>query len=135
MSQKLIRSLLQSRLSAFATARTIPVAWENVSFTPPAGQYLRFNLLKAPTDSADLAGAHREYSGVCQISVFVPKGKGPTDAETLAADLAEPFPLNDRLASGGFVVHITSPCSEGPPITGDTHFMVPVSFNYRADTI
>lgn len=135
MSQKLIRSLLQGRLNTFATARTLPVAWENVQFAPPAGQYLRFNLLKAPTDSADLAGAHREYSGVCQISVFVPKGKGPTDAETLAADLAELFPLNDRLVSGSFAMQITSPCSEGPPINEDTHFMLPVSFTYRADTI
>ncbi|MTI92148.1 MAG: hypothetical protein FH750_12350 [Pseudomonas stutzeri] len=135
MSHKLIRSLLQGRLNAFATARTIPVAWENVQFAPPAGQYLRFNLLKAPTDSADLAGAHRKYSGVCQISVFVPKGKGPTEAETLAADIAELFPLNDRLTSGSFAMQITSPCSEGPPINGDTHFMVPVSFTYRADTI
>ena len=135
MSNKLIRSLLQGRLNAFATARTIPVAWENVQFAPPSGQYLRFDLLKAPTDSADLAGAHREYSGVCQISVFVPKGKGPTEAETLAADLAEVFPLNDRLVSGSFAMQIMSPCSEGPPINGDTHFMVPVSFTYRADTI
>ncbi|BAR92400.1 hypothetical protein [Pseudomonas phage PS-1] len=135
MSHKLIRSLLQGRLNTFATARTIPVAWENVQFAPPAGQYLRFNLLKAPTDSADLAGAHREYSGVCQISVFVPKGKGPTDAETLAADIAELFPLNVPLVSGSFSVQVTSPCSEGLPINGDTHFMVPVSFTYRADTI
>lgn len=135
MSQKLIRSLLQGRLNAFAAARTIPVAWENVAFTPPSGQYLKFHLLKAPTESADLAGAHREYSGVCQISVFVPKGKGPTDAETLAADLAGLFPLNDRLTSGSFAMQITSPCSEGPPDDGDTHFMLPVSFTYRADTI
>ena len=135
MSNKLIRSLLQGRMAAFAAARSLPVAWENVALTPPAGQYLRFNLLKAPTDSADLAGTHREYSGVCQISVFVPKGKGPTDAETLAADIAELFPLNDRLTSGSFSVQVTSPCSEGLPINGDTHFMVPVSFTYRADTI
>ncbi|WP_312537706.1 DUF4128 domain-containing protein [Stutzerimonas nitrititolerans] len=135
MSQKLIRSLLQGRLNAFAAARTLPVAWENVGLDPKPSKYLRFNLLKAPTVSADLAGAHREYSGVCQISVFTPKGKGPTDAETLAADLAELFPLNDRLTSGGFVMQITSPCSEGPAITGDLHFMVPVSFTYRADTI
>jgi hypothetical protein len=135
MSQKLIRSLLQGRLAAFADARSLPVAWENVEFNPPAGQYLRFNLIKAMTDSSDLAGAHREYSGICQISVFSPKGNGPTAAEALAADLGELFPLNDRLMSGSFVVQIISPCSEGPPITGDIHFMVPVSFTYRADTI
>lgn len=135
MSQKLIRSLLQGRLNAFAAARSLPVAWENIPFTPPAGQYLRFNLLKAPTDSADLAGSHREYSGVCQISVFVPKGGGPTAAETLAAELAELFPLYDRLATGSFVMLVTSPCSEGPAIIGDLNYMVPVSFTYRADTI
>lgn len=56
-------------------------------------------------------------------------------AETLAADLEVLFPLNLRLASGEFAVQIITPCSEGPSISGDTHFMVPVSFTYRADTI
>ncbi|WP_312141184.1 phage tail terminator-like protein [Stutzerimonas nitrititolerans] len=135
MSQKLIRSLFELRLAEFAAAISIPVAWENVRLNPPAGQYLRFDLLKSPTDSSDLAGAHREYSGVCQISIFAPKGTGPAVAETLAADLEVLFPLNLRLASGEFAVQIITPCSEGPSISGDTHFMVPVSFTYRADTI
>lgn len=135
MSQKRIRSLLESRLALFAAARSLPVAWENAGLDQPAGQYLRFNLLKAPTDSSDLAGAHREYSGVCQISVFAPKGIGPSAAESLAVDIAELFPLNLRLADGDFAVHVITPCSEGPSLPGDTHFMVPVSFTYRADTI
>jgi hypothetical protein len=135
MSQKLIRSLLEPRLAAFAAARSLPVAWENVGFDPPAGQYLRFNLLKAPTESADLAGAHREYSGVCQVSVFAPKGAGPSAAEALAIDIAALFHLNLRLAAGDFAVQVVAPCSEGRSIPGDTHFMVPVSFTYRADTI
>ena len=32
MSNKLIRSLLQGRLNAWATAKPIPVAWDNVKF-------------------------------------------------------------------------------------------------------
>lgn len=135
MSQKLIRSLLQGELEDFADARSLPVAWENVAFGPPAGQYLRFNLLKAPTDSADLAGAHREYGGVCQVSICVPKGAGPAVAEGLAVDIADLFPVNLRLSDGDFTVLVMTPCSEGPPIDGDTHYMVPVSFAYRADTI
>lgn len=135
MSQKLIRSLLELRLAAFAAARSLPVAWENVGFDPPAGQYMKFNLLKAPTDSSDLAGDHREYSGICQISLLAEKGKGPSGVESLAIDVSALFPLNLRLVSGGFVVQVITPCSEGPAIPGDTHYMVPVSFSYRADTI
>jgi len=39
-----------------------------------------------------------------------------------------------RLESGAFWVQITSPCSQYPGLTGDTHYMVPVRFKYRADT-
>lgn len=134
MTQKLIRSLYEQRLAAWAAARSLPVAWQNVSFTPPAsGIYLRAFLLPANTDSLDLEGGHRLYTGVFQVSIVTPNGQGSGAAEQLAADLDAEFPCNLRLTSGLFAVQIVSPCSQGPMIQGDTHFMLPVSFRYRAD--
>lgn len=135
MSNKLIRSLYESRLAGFGLLKSLPIAWENVQFTQPATAYLKSYLLKAPTGSDDLKGDHRVYEGVYQVSVFVPKGQGPQAAETLAAELATLFPLNLRLTSGSFTVQIIEPCSEGPAVQGDTHYMIPVSFKYRADTV
>lgn len=135
MSNRLIRSLYEQRLAAWAAARSLPVAWQNVQFRPPAsGIYLRAFLLPADTDSLDLEGAHRVYTGVFQISIVTPNGQGSGTAEQLAADLDAEFPNNLRLTSGAFTVQIISPCSQGPSIPGDTHYIVPVSFTYRADT-
>ena len=134
MSNKLIRSLLQSRLNAWATAKPIPVAWDNVKFMPPTGSYIRASLLPADTQSIDLEGAHRGYMGLFQLSVHVPLGSGPNAAETLTDELSALFPMALRLESGSFWVQITSPCSAYPGIPGDTHYMVPVRFRYRADT-
>lgn len=134
MSNKLIRSLYEQRLSAWAAARSLLVAWQNVPFTPPAGIYLRAFLLPADTDSLDLEGAHRLYTGVFQISVVAPNGQGNGAAEQLSADLGAEFPNALRLTSGAFAVQIVAPCSQGPTIQGDTHHTIPVWFRYRADT-
>lgn len=136
MSNRLIRSMYEQRLAAWASARSLPVAWQNVQFTPPAsGIYLRAFLLPADTDSLDLEGAHRLYAGIFQVSIVAPSGHGSGAAEQLAADLDAEFPCNLRLTSGSFAAQIISPCSQGPAIQGDTHLMLPVSFRYRADAV
>ena len=135
MSTKLIRSLYEQRLAMWAAARSLPVAWQNVPFTPPAsGIYLRAFLLPATTDSLDIEGAHRLYTGVFQVSTVAQSGQGSGAAEQIAADLAELFPLNLRLTSGSFIVQILSPCSRGPAVQDGSSYMIPVSFRYRADT-
>jgi hypothetical protein len=134
LSTKLIRSLYEQHLAAWAAARSLPVAWQNVPFTPPtSGLYLRAFLLPATTDSLDLEGAHRLYTGVFQVSIVAPSGQGSGAAEQLAADLATEFPLNLRLSSGGFTVLTISPCSQGPAIQDSSSYVIPVSFRYRAD--
>lgn len=134
MSNKLIRSLFEQRLAAWATVKSIPVAWDNVQFTPPAGSYIRATLLPADTTSLDLDGNHRGYSGRFQISINIALHSGPGQASRLAEEIAELFPVALRLESGAFWVQIIAPCSELPSVTGDTHYMVPVRFRYRADT-
>ncbi|MDV7209906.1 DUF4128 domain-containing protein [Azotobacter beijerinckii] len=135
MSNRLIRSLYEQRLASWAAARSLQVAWQNVPFTPPAtGIYLRAFLLPANTDSLDLEGAHRLFTGIFQVSIVAPNGKGSGAAEQLAVDLDALYPNNLRLASGDFSVQIITPCSQGPAIPGDISYMIPVSFTYRADS-
>lgn len=135
MSQKTIRKLYEQRLATWAAAKPISVAWQNAPFTPPAGAYLRAFLLPADTDSQDLAGDHRAYTGVFQVSIVAPAGQGSAAAETLAEELAALFPNNLPLSNGEFGVQIVSPCSAGPAIQDGNRYTVPVWFRYRADTI
>lgn len=135
MSQKRIRQLIESRLSAWAVAEGYPVAYQNQDFTPPEnGIYLRAYLLPAPTGSDTLAGDHRRYQGVFQVSVVVPTGEGAGQAEDIVGELADLFPLYDRLSLDVFTVVITTPVSQGPEIPEASTFTLPASFSYRADT-
>ncbi|WP_273807277.1 MULTISPECIES: DUF4128 domain-containing protein [unclassified Pseudomonas] len=135
MSQKRIRQLFESRLSAWAVAEGYPVAYQNQDFTPPEnGIYLRAYLLPAPTGSDTLAGDHRRYQGVFQISVVVPTGQGAGQAEDIVGELADLFPLYDRLTRDAFTVVITTPVSQGPEVPEASTFTLPASFSYRADT-
>jgi len=134
MSIKRIRGLYEGRLAGWAASRSIPVAWQNVDFTPPSTIYLRAFMIPAETSGLDIAGESRTYKGVFQISVVAPEGSGPGQAEQIASDLDGLFPLALLLDDEGFSVQITHPCSQAPSIHGGGRYTVPVSFRYRADT-
>jgi len=135
MSHRIIRSLMETRLAAWAKTKNLRVAYQNQNFTPATGEtYLTTATLPALTDSLTLAGDHREYTGIFQVSVVAPAGKGAGAGEALADELAALYPLNDRLSKGSFIVQIITPMAVARSIQGDTDFTIPVSLTYRADT-
>ena len=137
MSNKLCRQAIETQLATWAATRTpaLPVAWENVQFTAPATAYLRAFLLPATTVSDDLAGTHREYHGIYQVSVVCPIDTGPGAAEGIADEIAALFPLNTRLSVTGLTLQIISPVTAAQGLPDGSNYIVPVSFGYRADTI
>lgn len=137
MSNKLCRKAIESRLATWASARVpaLPIAWENVPFTQPAGAYLRAYLLPANTTGVDMAGAGRTYRGVYQVSVVAPINTGPGAAEAIADEIAALFPLNLPLAVTGLTLQVITPVTAAQGAQDTTDYTVPVSFQYRADTI
>lgn len=137
MSKRQIRAAFESRLNTWAKDETpaVPVAWENVPFTPSGYPYLRAFLLPANTDSQDLEGKHRLYSGIFQINIVGEVGKGPAQVEKLAEELDELFPLNCRMSVTDGIVLVYSPMNEGPAIPEGGTFTLPVWWHYRMDTI
>jgi hypothetical protein len=138
VTQAAVRIALESRLSAWAAARSTPltVTWENVPADPAQGTtYLRAFLLPALTRSEDLAGAHRAFAGVFQVSIVAPIATGPGAAVGIADEIAAHFPLNGRYTSGSVTVQIVQPASIAPALVEPDAYVVPVSIAYRADTI
>lgn len=135
MSQPIIRSVLEGKAKAWAQANSLPMAYQNVPFDRPAGIYAECFLLPAPTDSQGIERTHRQYEGVFQITVHVPKNTGPRAAEELAASLDAAFSTSAPTVKDGLTVHITSPMGALRGTAGDTHYSIPASCNYRADTI
>lgn len=137
MSNKRIRALYEGRLKTWAAGRSTPlrVAYQNVPFTPVTGEiYLKATLLPADTASDDLAGALRTYLGVFQVSVVAPINAGPGAAETIGDELAALFTMNQRLTATGFTVQQITPATQAAALPDEKNYIVPVSFEYRADT-
>lgn len=136
MSLPLIRSLLETRLKAWAAAHVPPlaIAWQNVAFTPPAGMYLRSFILPGQTDSLDLSGEHSAYVGVHQVSVVCPAGVGQGAGERLAQEIVDLYPLNLPLTRDGFEVKVFTKPFTGSAIPDEDVYVLPVSYSYRADT-
>lgn len=137
MSNKLIRNLFEKRIKDWAAARSpvIRVAYQDAPFTPNSGEtYLECFLLPATTDSQDLAGEHKLYQGVWQVTIVKPAGTGLVAAGGIEDELAALFPNNLQLTSGAFSVFVRSPMSAAPAQVGTPYTRVPVSCQYRADT-
>jgi len=135
MSNKIIRAALESRLKTWAQAQSppIPIAYQNVAFTPPnQARYLRAFLLPAETRS-DLPGTSRNYMGIFQISICIPDGSGSGAAETILADLEALFPVALTIESAGTKIFITRPVSASPAMNEPGWFVLPTSIRYRAD--
>lgn len=137
MSDALIRAAFETRLAAWAAAQSpaIPVAYENVTFTPPAGRYVRCFLMPAPTECETFNGEHRRRMGIFQVSLCMPIGTGPAAAATLAASLDAAFPIALPMTQGGIKIFILSPMAIAPAIQESDRYVVPVSCSYRADII
>ncbi|EMN5247158.1 DUF4128 domain-containing protein [Enterobacter roggenkampii] len=129
-----IAAALADRLGEWADAEGIPVAWENVPFTPPSdGLYLAVHDMPATPRTLDLGLRCRIYSGVYQINVVAPAGTGRTDVVALADRVAELFPEGQEIEGRGFTCWIDQTPGVFRGITTSVSYTVPVSLNYRAD--
>jgi hypothetical protein len=137
MSHRTIRQIFESRLTAWAKARSpaLRVAYEGVAFTPTNNEtYLRAYTLPAGTNTNTLAGDHHAYTGVFQVSIVTPSGSGSGAAEGIADEIDDLFPVYLRLTKADFEVMVLTPVEPSPGIIEGANYIVAVSFQYRADT-
>lgn len=135
MTQDRVRAAIESAVKVWVTAQDLPFAWPNTVFVPPTTIYGRLSILPAPTLNEDLAGTHRGYVGVFQVSLYEEMGKGDGAVTKLADSLAAAFPVNRRITQDGLTLQIISAANIAPAVEGDVRDFVPVSINYRADIV
>ncbi|KIF56235.1 phage tail terminator-like protein [Pseudomonas fluorescens] len=137
MSHNIIASIYEAKLISWAKALPTPlkVVVENEPYDPGDNDtYLKAFTLPGDTASNTLGGDHRLYTGVFQVSIVTPSGKYRGPAGAIADQIAALFPVNERNTKGALTVVTMTPVEQGPGITGDSNYTVPVSFTYRADT-
>ena len=130
-----ISELLESHLDIIAKRLGLPIIYENIGATPNDEIYLKSNILPAVTTAFDIDGSSRIYKGVYQISVVAPINTGKSRSQKIAEAIIQHFPLNLELTSHNFSLYINSVPSVYPAITDKTTYTIPVSMNYRADTL
>ncbi len=135
MSNEIIRAAFETRLTPWAATRGLPVAWENVSFTEPVGVYLRAFLLPGRTRSQDLQRRHKHFMGIYQVSISANINTGSKAAAGLVRELGELFKPETPLVQNGITVFVVDPPYAGPGQNDLDRYVVPVSVEYRADTV
>jgi hypothetical protein len=140
MSEDILVKLIEKRLQAWADEQDVKIAFEGVPFKPPTEIYARVRHLPAPSVGVFLEGGTRTLTGLWQVTVSCPQGKGIGPGRTVALTLSKKFPDSLSLAEGNFKVQLTSPVSLGPVIEDPeaaktARSNLPCSFAYRADVI
>ena len=131
MKNKDIHKAFTRKLESIANALTVPVAWENVSFTPPAsGIYIEENFLPAESEDLFIQGTAATHRGVYQVTVVYPLGKGVQAAEDLADKIAEYFPNNAIIDSANKRLFVNGFASIFSGYPDTTAYRVPVSIPY-----
>lgn len=135
MSHPSILNIFQTALSGYATAKPIRVAYENVQLTPTANEtYLVAHILPSSTKTDTLSGDHKRFMGVFQITIVSPSGKATSNYQTLVNELQTLFPVYKIFEITGFSVQVTSPLHTPEGKVQNGAWVVPCSFEYRADT-
>jgi hypothetical protein len=129
-----VRVALESRLSALTPA--IPVAWENVAYTPDLKTaFQRPTLLRAAPQNPALGSSFYREVGVYQVLLCYPLSSGPAAAEDRATLVRNWFPRGSSLTASGTTVTIRSTPTIGPGMSDGSFWCVPVSIPYYANII
>jgi hypothetical protein len=130
-----ISELLESHLNIIANRLNLPIIYENIEAAPNDEIYLKSTVLPAMTTSFDLAGNSRIYKGVYQVSIVAPINTGKSRSQQISEAIIKHFQLNTELTKDNFSLYINSIPSVYPAITDKTTYTIPISMNYRADTL
>lgn len=130
MSLTAIQSALEKRLLSLAPQ--LPTAWENATFTPPAGMWQRVShLINTPRDVSLALDAVIDQ-GIFQVSLYAPINTGRLAAmqraQAIRAHFAPPLDLIEGLA---WVQIYRTPAIAGGMPDGD-RWHLPISIYWRA---
>ena len=105
---------------------SVPIAYENVSFVPPAGMYLRTQFtIQNPDDPVYVTGYYREQI-TFQVFVCEELNKGTTTAQTKAEAIRTLFTKGTSFTEDGYRIHVLqTPQIAGSIITSD-RLVIPI---------
>lgn len=105
---------------------SVPIAYENVSFIPPTGMYLRTQFtIQNPDDPVYGTGYYREQT-TFQVFVCEELNKGTVSAQTKAEAIRTLFTKGTSFIEDGYRIHVLqTPQIAGSIVTSD-RLVIPI---------
>jgi hypothetical protein len=128
-----IPDLLLAHLGALVLSPALPIAWPNLSFTPPPGEYLEATFM--PNTNVNLFvgnDATTQHQGLLQVTVVAKSGLGIVGPNDIAGQIVEHFAKGTRIDGQGFVLSIDEKPSVAPSIQEADRIRVPVTVRWYA---
>jgi hypothetical protein len=123
---------INAALSVQISGTSYSVAYENASFTPPAGLYVMEAYLPAKTAHVGMAtGSTDDYKGIYQVTVMAPKDGYKLEGYTAADSIAATFSRGTVLTYDGVTVRVEE-ASIAPPLPDGDRFAIPVTIEWRS---
>jgi hypothetical protein len=112
-----------------------PIAWENKKFAPTQGTlYARPTIIPADTEQWSLGQNGQDLStGIYQVDVIAPAGKGKKAAYAMADTIADRFKRGTDIVENSRTISIIN-ASRAAGFNDGDRFIVPVTIQYRAFT-
>lgn len=123
------------RLAALTFSPVLPIAWPNVSFTPPAaGKYLRARHLPNTPEQISLGSTgFNRHVGLFQVDVVWPEGVGETAPKEIAGAIVAQFKRGTEFTRESIIIRIPAPPAIAPSIQDGKSYVIPVTIRYQAD--
>lgn len=128
-----IAQALMGRLVGYASAAALPVSWPNINFIPPAGTYLKADLLWNRNVNPGIAdNSSTEHRGIFQVMVVAAPNTGIVSPTNIAGAIAAHFERGMISASSGVRVRSEGKPSLGPALQDADRIKLPVSIRFYA---
>lgn len=129
MSLPIVRTYFESRLTTWAAAKPIQVAYQNTPFTKPSGEtlWLECFLVPSGTINRQVAGDHHTDLGFYCIQVWIPAGTDMIAGEAIAEEIRALFPIVPK----GTVSVEKTPSVDRPVSDSSGWVILPVKIPYR----
>lgn len=129
-----ITEALLAQLATLVLSPVLPIAYPNVTFTPPAAGYLRATPVPNIANQVTLGSSGKNrFEGLFQVDVFLPQNAGISTVLEKAGAVAAHFKRGTTLTRDGINVRITRPPEVRPHLQSPPYVQVPVMIRYQAD--
>lgn len=129
---QIVDALLAHCVSLEVGSPALPIAYPEVSFTPPTdGKYLQVDFF-ANRPAWEGLSSGKMAQGLLQVTVIWPRGQGVVAANESAQQVIDHFAKSTVLRSGSAKVTISGEPWAATPITEDTQLRVPVTIPWVA---